>query len=77
MNTKNNSKVDYCLNDNWHTGGYGELIFGLLWPMGVRLMVRVLVIGFVQNIRGCNYYIIILLCRNYVIVLFYVIYLLY
>ena len=33
---------------------------------GVWLIVQVLVIGFAQNIRGCDYFTILLFCKNYI-----------
>ena len=32
-------KIDFSYNDNWCTVCYGDLIIGILVPMGIRWMV--------------------------------------
>ena len=63
---KNNSKNDFSLNNKYYIAGYGELSL-----RGDDNFMHFLIMCFVQNIWGCDYYIILLL---YVLVVFRLLY---
>ena len=69
INTKNNSKIDFSYSNDWYGAGYWDLINGVYtyYSQGIRLIVWFLIIEFAQIICDCDYYIICLLCGNWML----------